>query len=97
MSQNGQRNGPFAAMGDPTRRAILRLLRAGELSAGQIASRFTMSAPSISHHLSVLSHCGLVRVRKDGARLMYSLDTTVIEDLATDLLELVRPEKTHEE
>lgn len=97
MSQEESRKGPFAALGDPTRRAILRRLRHGELSAGQISAGFTISAPSVSHHLAVLSQGGLVKVRKDGARLMYSLDTTVIEDLATDLLDLVRPEKPHEE
>jgi DNA-binding transcriptional ArsR family regulator len=97
MSNNGHRNGPFAALGDPTRRAILRLLRRGEMTAGDIAGQFTISAPSVSHHLGVLTAGGLVKVRKDGARMIYSLDTTVIEDLATDLLALVRPEEPHEE
>ena len=49
------------ALADPTRREILRALRAGDLSAGDIAARFDMTAPSISHHLNVLKEAGLVQ------------------------------------
>lgn len=81
-------NGVFKALADPTRRRILRLLQGGELSAGDIASHFEMSAPSVSHHLSLLSGAALVRVRRDGARLLYSIDTTVVEDLLSTVLDL---------
>lgn len=82
-------NGVFKALADPTRRRILRLLREGELSAGEIASHFDMSAPSVSHHLALLSNADMVRVRRDGAKLIYSIDTTVVEDLMTMMLELL--------
>ncbi|GAA0671136.1 hypothetical protein GCM10010193_24170 [Kitasatospora atroaurantiaca] len=70
----------FRALADPTRRQILEDLREGELAAGEIASRFTISAPSVSRHLGVLKSAGLVRERRDANRILYSL---VEERLAT--------------
>lgn len=63
----------FRALADPTRRQILRHLRDGDLSAGEITRRFPISAPSVSRHLSVLRAAGLVAVRRDANRLYYSL------------------------
>ncbi len=63
----------FKALADPTRRQILQDLRGGELTAGDIASRFTISAPSISRHLGVLRSAGLVVERKDANRVYYTL------------------------
>jgi DNA-binding transcriptional ArsR family regulator len=65
--------GVFRALADPTRRQILQDLRAGELSAGEVAARFPISGPSISRHLSVLKSAGLVEVRRDANRIYYSL------------------------
>jgi DNA-binding transcriptional ArsR family regulator len=60
------------AVADPTRRAILRLVRDGELAAGEIATHFpSMSRPAVSQHLRVLTDSGLVEVRPDGNRRMY--------------------------
>jgi DNA-binding transcriptional ArsR family regulator len=64
----------FRALADPTRRQILQDLRDGELAAGEIASRFAISGPSISRHLTVLKAAGLVRDRRDGNRILYSLE-----------------------
>ena len=63
----------FRALADPTRRQILQDLREGELSAGDIASRFPIKGPSVSRHLSVLKAAGLVRERRDANRIIYSL------------------------
>jgi DNA-binding transcriptional ArsR family regulator len=65
--------GIFKALADPTRRQILQNLRAGELSAGEIASHFRISAPSISRHLGVLRGAGLIQERRDANRIFYSL------------------------
>jgi DNA-binding transcriptional ArsR family regulator len=65
--------GVFRALGDPTRRQILQDLRDGELTASDIASRFPMTAPSVSRHLSVLKAARLVRERREGNRIWYSL------------------------
>lgn len=65
--------GVFRALADPTRRQILTDLRAGELAAGEIAARFSISGPSISRHLSVLKGAGLVVERREANRIYYSL------------------------
>ncbi|HEX9968871.1 MAG TPA: metalloregulator ArsR/SmtB family transcription factor [Acidimicrobiales bacterium] len=65
--------GVFKALADPTRRQILQDLRSGELAAGDIVARFTISGPSISRHLGVLKAAGLVRERRDANRIYYSL------------------------
>jgi DNA-binding transcriptional ArsR family regulator len=74
-------NEAFKALGDPTRREILRLLRGGEMTAGELAERFDMSKPSVSHHFAVLKNADLIRSRREGQQIHYSLNTTVVEDL----------------
>lgn len=71
----------FKALAAPTRRRILELLRAGELTAGELAEHFDMTKPSISHHLSTLKAAGLVDAERDGQSIVYSLNTTVMQDL----------------
>jgi DNA-binding transcriptional ArsR family regulator len=63
----------FRALADPTRRQILQDLREGELTAGEIASRFSISGPSISRHLTVLKAAGLVEERRESNRIYYTL------------------------
>lgn len=58
----------FAALADPTRRAILARLAAGEASVGELAQPFAMSQPAISKHLKVLERAGLVTRGKDAQR-----------------------------
>ena len=58
----------FAALADPTRRAILAQLATGEATVGEIAQPFTMSQPAISKHLKVLEHAGLIQRSRDGQR-----------------------------
>jgi DNA-binding transcriptional ArsR family regulator len=64
----------FVALADPTRRQIVELLGQGEQAAGAIVANFRVSPPAISQHLKTLRQAGLVRVRADGQRRMYSLD-----------------------
>jgi DNA-binding transcriptional ArsR family regulator len=78
----------YRALGDPTRREILRLLREGELAAGELAGQFEISWPSVSRHLKVLEGAGLVRSERRGANIIYSLQTSVLEDIATEVAEM---------
>jgi ArsR family transcriptional regulator, arsenate/arsenite/antimonite-responsive transcriptional repressor len=78
----------FKALSDPTRREILKLLRHSDLTAGAIAENFAMSKPSVSHHLSALKAVGLVNAERRGQEIVYSLDTTVFQDVVAYLLEL---------
>lgn len=71
----------FKALGDPNRRRILEMLsEEGDLSAGDIASRFEISGPSVSHHLSILKKAGLVLDTRQGQTIMYSINTTVFQE-----------------
>ena len=62
---------PRLLLADPHRRQILRLVRGGELAAGEIASHFDATQQAVSHHLQVLAKSGLLRERRDGARRSY--------------------------
>jgi DNA-binding transcriptional ArsR family regulator len=81
-------NDAFKALADPTRREILRLLREGEKTAGDLAAHFDMSKPSVSHHFSVLKQADLIGSRREGQQIYYFLNTTVVEDLLTLILDL---------
>ncbi len=76
----------FKALSDPTRRAILDLLRDEDLTAGEIASHFPTSWASVSHHLGVLREAGLVVATRDGQYIRYELNTTVIQEVLQHLL-----------
>ena len=89
-------NRVFKALADPTRREILRLLRSGERSAGDLAERFDMTKPTVSHHFAVLKEAELIVSRREGQQIIYSLNTTVAQDLMAWLWELLgdqKPEK----
>ena len=78
----------FKAMADPTRRAILKRLQGGALSAGEIGAAFDITPASLSHHFTVLKQADLVRTERRGQYIVYSLNSTVFEDLARLLLDL---------
>ena len=71
----------FKSLNDPTRRKILELLRAKDMTAGDIADEFSISKPSISHHLDLLKQAGLVEAVKEGQFIYYSLNTTVVDEI----------------
>ena len=79
----------FKALADPTRRAILELLRKEDLSAGRIAEAFELSKPAISHHLKLLTQAGLVQSQRRGKSIIYSLDTTALHDMMRWAMDLM--------
>ncbi len=86
-------NSVFKALADPTRRAILHLLRKEEMTAGDLAARFDMSKPTLSHHFAVLRDAGLVTSRREGQTIWYALNTTVLEDILSWTMDLARGAK----
>ena len=78
----------LAALADPTRRRIVEMLAQRELSAGEIADRFEVTAPAISQHLKVLREAQLVRVRVDAQRRIYELDPNGLGELHAWLVNL---------
>ena len=81
----------FRALADPTRREILRLLRDGPKTSGEIAERFPTSWPTVSRHLGVLRDAGLILSERSGQQIVYELNTTVFQDLVEHLLEWSKP------
>ena len=80
------------ALADPTRRKILDLLRKGDKNAGEIAEQFSISKPSISHHLNALREAGLVGAEKKGQNVIYSLNTSVLQDMMQLIASLIEKE-----
>jgi len=87
----------YKALADPTRRKILRLLKHGEMTAGDLARQFDISAPSMSHHFEKLKTADLVYARREGQQIYYSLNTTVFQDVLSVLMELMPTSKESEQ
>jgi DNA-binding transcriptional ArsR family regulator len=79
----------FDALAQPKRREILRLLSSGELSAGQIASHFSVTQPAISQHLKVLKDARLVSERREGTKRMLSVRAEGLAELNEFLAEVM--------
>lgn len=73
-------NDVFKALADPTRRQVLQALKAGPQSAGQLASAFPVSKPTMSAHFAVLRQAGLVTTERDGKSVIYHLNVSVLEE-----------------
>jgi DNA-binding transcriptional ArsR family regulator len=71
----------FKALDDPTRRKIIDLLKERDMNAGEIAEAFQMTKPSVSYHLDLLKQADLVESEKQGQFVLYSLNTSVLEEL----------------
>jgi Predicted transcriptional regulators len=83
----------FRALADPTRRDILRLLRQGSLTSGEIAQHFDATWPTVSRHLAVLREADLVLSTRIGQQIVYELNTTVFHDVVEHLWSWTRPGK----
>lgn len=68
------------ALADPIRREILNMLKKGRMSAGEITEQFSVTAPSISRHLSVLKEADLIRDKREGKFIFYEINTSVLEE-----------------
>jgi len=84
---NYKLNALFKALNDATRREILELLKEKDLTAGEISDQFSISKPSISHHLDLLRQAGLVVSVKEGQFVYYSLNTTVMDEMLKWLMQ----------
>lgn len=78
----------WKALSDPTRRKILTLLKDKDMNAGEIANEFNMTKPSISNHLNILKQADLVDAEKQGQNVIYSLKTSVLEEILNVLSNL---------
>ncbi len=90
-------NDTFKALSDKTRRQIINLLKADSLTAGQISDHFNMAKPSISHHLNILKQANLVLDERRGQNIIYTLNTTVFQDIISWFLEVSGSSEKKEE
>ncbi|MGL4631492.1 MAG: autorepressor SdpR family transcription factor [Leadbetterella sp.] len=87
-------NDIFKALNDSTRREIVEILRISDANAGEIADRFNISKPSISHHLDILKQAKLVNSKKRGQFVLYSLNQNVLDEVIEWFLQLKIDPKT---
>lgn len=80
-------NDTFKALADPNRREIIRFLKERNMTAGEIAAKFNISKPSISHHLNILKQAELVDDERKGQNIVYSLNTSVFEEVMRMLMD----------
>jgi ArsR family transcriptional regulator len=90
-------NEVFRALADPTRREVLRLLRARDLTAGEIAERFPLAKSTLSGHFTVLKQAGLLVAEKRGTTIVYSLNASALEDALGAAMELLKVGKERKE
>ena len=81
----------FKALADPTRREILSKLSQGSLTAGELADLFPISKASMSHHFNILKSADLVRTERRGQTIVYSLNASVVEEIAAAVLDVIHP------
>lgn len=92
----GKGDGVFKALADEQRRRILQLLRSGEQPAGALAGSLGVKPATVSHHLAQLKAAGLVRVRRDGQQRIYTLNTSMVEEVLLLISNLFHAERKEE-
>lgn len=83
-------NKTLQALSDPTRRQILEMLKKKDLGVGEIAKNFSITLPSLSHHLNILKQTDLVTSRRKGQEMIYSLNLSVFEEVAKTLIKFFK-------
>jgi len=81
-------NAVFEALSHPVRRRVLALLKAGPMSAGDLAGHFEISRPTLSVHFAKLKEAELVAVERQGTSLIYHLNTSILEQALANVLSL---------
>lgn len=79
-------NTVFQALADPTRREILSILKKSDATPSQMMESFSITKPSLSHHLDILKKAGLVIAQRKGQNLIYSLNVSVFEEIVELLM-----------
>jgi len=80
----------FRALGDPTRREVLRLLRASDMTAGELADRFPLAKSTLSRHFAVLRAADLIVAERQGTHIVYSLNVSVVEEAAAAVMDTLQ-------
>ncbi len=86
-----KQNSLFEALADPTRRTILKLLRSAPLTPGEMIKHFSITKPSLSHHLDILKKADVVASERCGQNIVYTLNTTVFDELVALVMDIAKP------
>jgi len=87
----------FKALSDKNRRKIIDLLKTREMTAGEIAEQFNVSKPTISEHLKTLKNADLIQSEKNGQFITYFLNTSVLEDFLSHIINIFRKKESNNE
>lgn len=90
-------NAVYRALGDPTRREILRLLRRRDMSAGELAERFPLAKSTLSGHFNVLRHADLIVSERRGTSIVYSLNVSAFEEALAAVMDLLKAGRSRKE
>ena len=90
-------NEVFRALGDPTRREILQLLKRRDMTAGELADRFPLARSTLSGHFNVLRHARLIVSERRGTTILYSLNLSVFEEAMSAVLDLLETRRRGKE
>lgn len=80
----------LVAISDPHRRKILDLLKSGEMAASDIGEHLPITLPTLSHHLDTLRRAGLVASRREGVRILYSANMSVLEEITENIIKILK-------
>jgi len=80
----------FSALAHPVRREVLRLLRDGPMTAGELSARFEVAKPTMSRHFATLKDAGLIQAEKDGNSIRYRLNVSVADEALSMIMELLQ-------
>ena len=87
----------FSALAHPVRREVLRLLRDGPMTAGDLADRFDVAKPTMSRHFATLREAGLIQAEKTGNSIRYRLNVSVAEELMALMMDLLKTSGSNKE
>jgi DNA-binding transcriptional ArsR family regulator len=90
-------NEVYKALGDPTRRKILQLLRSKDLTAGEIGEHFDISGPALSRHFTLLKSAGLITSEKQGNFVAYQVNVSVLEEALLGLMNFFDLEQNNDQ
>jgi ArsR family transcriptional regulator, arsenate/arsenite/antimonite-responsive transcriptional repressor len=80
----------FSALADPNRQKILELLKEKEMAVSEIARHFKITMPTLSHHLDILKRADLVSSRRQGQKILYSLNVSILEEVSQKIINFLR-------
>lgn len=83
----------FAALSEPNRQKILDLLKKKEMAVSEIAVHLNITLPTLSHHLDILKRAGLISFRRDGQKILYSLNLSVFEEMSEKIIKFLSLKK----